>query len=175
MTPSMPLTVPEEAECGFDELFHSYYGRLAKLLYRVTGDMGRAEEMASEAFWRLHHKPPPARENILGWLYRTGVRLALDQIKQERRRARYEALVGMFGSPVNPETALEETQRRSRIRQTLAALKPEQVALLLLRSEGFSYAELAASLDLKPASIGTLLARAEKAFRKEYVNRYGEC
>ena len=102
-----------------------------------------------------------------GWLYRTGTRdLALDQIKRERRRARYEALVGMFGSTVNPETAIEETQRRNRIRQTLAALRPEQVGLILLRSEGFSYAELAAALDLKPSSVGTFWLVRKQPFER---------
>jgi RNA polymerase sigma-70 factor (ECF subfamily) len=46
--------------------------------------------------------------------------------------------------------------------------------MLLLRSEGLSYAELAAALDLNPASVGTLLTRAGQAFKKEYVIRYGE-
>ena len=35
---------------------------------------------------------------------------------------------------------------------------------------GFS---LAAALELNPASIGTLLTRAQDAFRKEYIKRYG--
>ena len=63
MTPSIPLTVPEEAECAFDELFHSYYGRLAKLLYRVTGDIGRAEEMAVRALLAgcITGRLPPAK------------------------------------------------------------------------------------------------------------------
>jgi RNA polymerase sigma-70 factor (ECF subfamily) len=45
--------------------------------------------------------------------------------------------------------------------------------MLLLRSHGFSYGELASILDLNSASVGTLLSRAQQAFRKEYVKRYG--
>jgi RNA polymerase sigma-70 factor (ECF subfamily) len=37
-----------------------------------------------------------------------------------------------------------------------------------------TYAELAAALNLNPASVGALLARAGQAFKKEYVKRYGE-
>jgi RNA polymerase sigma factor (sigma-70 family) len=174
MTPTLPLTVPHEAECGFDALFRSYFGRLARLLFRVTGDIGRAEDVAAEAFWRLHRRPPLTTENLEGWLYRTGLRIALDQLKSERRRARYEALVGLFHSAIAPEAIVEEREKRTRIRQTLGALKTEQVALLLLRSEGFTYAEIAAALNLKLTSVGALLARAEARFRKEYVKRYGE-
>ena len=46
--------------------------------------------------------------------------------------------------------------------------------MLLLRSEDLSYEELASALDLNPASVGTLLSRAQEAFRKEYIEKYGE-
>lgn len=164
----------EEAARDFDSLFHAYYQRLARLLYRVTGETGRAEEVAAEAFWRLFRKPPPQKINLEGWLYRTGVRLALDRLKMERRRARYEALAAVFGITANPQQALEQNEERMRIKQTFAALKPEQTTLILLRGEGLSYAEIAAALNLRPASVGVALARAEQAFRKEYVKRYGQ-
>ena len=56
----------------------------------------------------------------------------------------------------------------------LAVIQPRQAELLVLRSQGLSYDELAGALDLKPASIGTFLIRAEQAFRKEYIKRYGQ-
>jgi DNA-directed RNA polymerase specialized sigma24 family protein len=55
------MTAHQEATGDLETLFNTYYGRLARLLYRVTGDMGRAEEVAAEACWRLHRKPPPAK------------------------------------------------------------------------------------------------------------------
>ncbi len=168
------MSVSGEAAPGFDELFTAYYARLARLLYRVTGYAGRAEAVAAEAFWRLHRKPPPTKTNLEGWLYRTGLRLALDHRKMERRRARYEALASIFGIGRMPDRTFETGAEQERVRQALAALKSEQVTLILLRNEGLSYGELAAALNLNPASVGTLLARAEQAFRKEYVKRYGQ-
>ena len=91
------VTVPKEASRDFHALFATGYRRLARLLFRVTGDFGRAEEVASEAFWRLHCKRLAIETNVEGWLYRTGLRLALDQVKKDRRRARYEALGSVFG------------------------------------------------------------------------------
>jgi RNA polymerase sigma-70 factor (ECF subfamily) len=101
------------------------------------------------------------------------LRLALDQLKKDRRRARYEALGSVFGFAATPHQVLEQTEERTRVRQALGALKTDQVALILLRAEGLSYAELAAALRLNPGSFGTLLARAEEAFRKECVHFYG--
>lgn len=170
----IPMDLPAETDRAFEELFNAYYPRLARLLYRATGDIDRAEELATEAFWRLHHKPPPSKSNVEGWLYRTGLRLALDQLKKERRRVRYESLASMFGAVITPEQAIEKDQERNRVRQTLAALKPEHASSLLLRSEGFSYAEIAEALNVNQASTGVMLARAEQAFRKEFVRRYGQ-
>jgi RNA polymerase sigma-70 factor (ECF subfamily) len=170
---SLPASVPRVA-CDFDALFTAYYRRLTRLLYRVTGDTTRAEEFAAEAFWRLYDKPPKDAANIEGWLYRTGLRLALDHLKKERRRARYEALALLFGVLPSPHQKVELQEKQARVRQVLASIKPIQAAMLLLRSEGLSYAEMAAVLNLNPASVGTLLARAGQSFKKEYVIRYGE-
>src|SRR5262245_33113906 len=170
---SLPTSVPNVA-CDFDALFTAYYRRLSRLLYRATGDTARAEEFAAEAFWRLYDKPPKDATNIEGWLYRTGLHLALDYLKKERRRARYEALAILFGFASDPHRAVEQQEEQTRVRRVLGSLKPAQAAMLLLRSEGLSYAELAAALNLNPASVGTLLTRAGQAFKKEYVKRYGE-
>jgi RNA polymerase sigma factor (sigma-70 family) len=120
---SLPTSVPSVAG-NFDALFTAYYRRLTRLLYRATGDTGRAEEFAAEAFWRLYDKPPSEATNIEGWLYRTGLRLALDYLKQERRRACSEALAHLFGVAPNPHQAVEQQEKQARVRQVLAALKP---------------------------------------------------
>jgi DNA-directed RNA polymerase specialized sigma24 family protein len=73
---SLPTNVAN-VECDFDALFTAYYCRLARLLYRATGDIARAEEFAAEAFWRLYDKPPKEATNIEGWLYRTGLKRTL--------------------------------------------------------------------------------------------------
>jgi RNA polymerase sigma-70 factor (ECF subfamily) len=60
------------------------------------------------------------------------------------------------------------------LRRALAALKTEQAYLLILRSEGHSLNDIATLLGLNPNSVGTLLARADAALRKEYLKRYGK-
>jgi RNA polymerase sigma-70 factor (ECF subfamily) len=172
--PSYVTTEIGDSSREFDEFFVANYARLARLFRRVVGDPGQAEELAAEAFWRLHRKPPASDHNLIGWLYRTGLRLALDSLKKQKRRAHYEALGTVSRTVHGPDETLERRESRDRVRQVLAALKPDHAALLLLRSDGFSLGELAAMLNLNPGSVGTFLARAEIAFRKEYVTRYGE-
>jgi 2-iminoacetate synthase ThiH len=47
-------------------------------------------------------------------------------------------------------------------------MRSSHATLLMLRAEGLSYQELAATLRLHPASVGTMLARAEEKFKREY-------
>jgi RNA polymerase sigma-70 factor (ECF subfamily) len=54
------------------------------------------------------------------------------------------------------------------VRAALARLPQRQAQLLLLRQMGLSYAECADACDVAPGSVGTMLARAAAAFRKEY-------
>jgi RNA polymerase sigma-70 factor (ECF subfamily) len=74
------------------------------------------------------------------------------------------------------ESALEDllsAERQARVREALAALKPRDAQLLLLRSGDLSYREIAAALGVAAGSVGTLLARAEAGFEREYRSRYG--
>jgi RNA polymerase sigma-70 factor (ECF subfamily) len=170
----MPLTRKSESADRFDKLFAAHYSTLTRLIYRVVGDTGSAEELAAEAFWKLHCKPPASDHNLAGWLCRTGLRLALDSLKMRKRRTHYEAMAPAPVSASGPEEALQLRQRQDRVRQVLAALKPDQAAMLVLRSEGYTLGEIASLLQINPNSIGTMLARADAACRKEYVKRYGE-
>ncbi len=81
----------EQATSGFDALFRAHYRRLARILYRIVGQTDLAEELAAEAFWKLHQRRPAHLANAEGWLCRTGVRLALDALRKGKRRAHYES------------------------------------------------------------------------------------
>jgi RNA polymerase sigma factor (sigma-70 family) len=164
----------------FEELFLSTYPRLVYLLRRMLGDSGRAEEIANEAFLKLHNTvlPPSARANVPGWLYRTAMNLGIDDLRARTRHTRVaqEASKAVSASS-QPETGLQallraETQQR--VRLALSKIKPEWAQILLLRASGYSYKEIASHLDLSSASVGTLLIRAEAGFEKCYLELFGE-
>jgi RNA polymerase sigma-70 factor (ECF subfamily) len=67
-----------------------------------------------------------------------------------------------------PDRLVEGTDERERVRAAIDQLGERERQLLLLRAEGYGYRELAAALDLHEASVGTLLARAKRAFREAY-------
>jgi RNA polymerase sigma-70 factor (ECF subfamily) len=157
----------------FEAFFHAHYERIARVLARVVGDSGRAEDLAAEALWKLWRTPAAHGESAGGWLYRTAVRMGLNELRSGRRRLRYEALSDGPADSLTPEEAHAAEEERRQVRRILAALEERQAELLILRSSGLSYDEVASALGLHPASVGTLISRAQQAFRKEYVKQYG--
>lgn len=158
----------------YETIFRTNYRRVARVIFRVIQDPSRAEELAVDVFCRLWQHPSAQGTQCAGWLYRTATREALDELRRRARREKYESWFGVRRPSGDPEAARQASEARTRIRTVLARLRPQDAQLVTLRAEGFSYDEIANVLDLNPVSIGTMLRRAQEAFRKEYVKRYGE-
>jgi RNA polymerase sigma-70 factor (ECF subfamily) len=172
------MTVRESSSEHWDEaefraVFLQHYARIVAILVRLLGDLSYAEEEASDALWRLYRQPALQVDgNVGGWLYRTATNLGIDALRASRRRRQYEEACGAAenergaGGPL--ADLLREEQCR-RVRAVLASIKPTQAQLLILRSSGLSYKELAEALNAKMSGIGTMLNRAEEEFRKRYL------
>lgn len=163
----------------FDSLFLAHYQSVFRLAYRIARTREEAEDLAQEAFLRLHRSPHLWKAggdgtHIRAWLYRVVTNLAYNSLRDRSRRERREDIVALHGveAAESTETLAEREEQRREVQQALAALPQRQMQLLLLRHAGLSYRELAEALDLAPGSIGTLLSRAEKAFADIY--RLGE-
>jgi RNA polymerase sigma-70 factor, ECF subfamily len=163
----------EEPAFDFELVFHAQYERIARVIAKVVRDPARAEELAVEVFWKLWRNPHAQCDTVNGWLYRTALRMGLDELKKHARREKYERLFGWPWAVKNPEELHSAAQEQDRVRAVLTSLHPRQSELLLLRSDGLSYQDIAQTLELNPASVGTLISRAQESFRKEYVKRYG--
>ena len=165
----------ESANAEFEDVFRVHYPRIARVIARIVHDPGRAEELAADVFWKYLHGSRAHDENPGGWLYRTAVRKGLDELRRQQRQEKYRPLLSFLGiAPApSPEQLHAATQDQQQVRTVLAVLKHRDSELLILRSEGLSYQEIAGVLRLNEKSMGTLLRRAQEAFRKEYVNRYG--
>ena len=151
---------------------------------RVTGDADAAGDVAQEVFVQLYRKPPLDEGVALrAWLYRVALNRGYNALRADRRRRTREDTVA--GDPTStfsadgtgPSGALEEVvnraEERDAVRRALLHLPERQRDCLVLRAEGLSYAEIAASVGVAPGSVGTILARAERAFKTEFLATRG--
>ena len=157
----------------FERLFLEEYPKVVAIAYRVLADRSAAEDVAQDVFIQFHRRVSPGDERAAGWLHAAAVHSALNVIRGQRRRAQREtahAVDPAQPTGANPERLVVEAESRREVRQALRKLPQRTAALLMLRYSGLSYAEVATALGLKVGNVGTLLRRAEDAFRKE-VNR----
>lgn len=155
----------------FDDLFRRHYPALFRYLVRLTGDADAAEDIAQEAFVRLLRRPLPEPE-ARPWLYTVATNLVRDQARKTVRRERIlQAIPAGPALAPAPDEDVERRERVESVRAVLAQLPERDRTLLLMREEGFSYAEMARVVGVAPTSVGTLLARALRRFASAYETR----
>ncbi|HEY0737544.1 MAG TPA: sigma-70 family RNA polymerase sigma factor [Herpetosiphonaceae bacterium] len=157
-------------EAAFETLFMRYYTQVYRVLYRLTGTREAAEDLAQETFLTLYDNPPRLAwgTTLAAWLCRVALNRGYNALRGERRAALRIEQATEAPRESDPQAEALRAEERSRVRAILERLPERQSKLLLLRHAGLSYAEIAAVLDVAPGSIGTLLARAERAFAVAY-------
>lgn len=153
-----------------DPALAAHRPRLVALAGRVAG--ADAEDVVQEAFLKLASDPVRNRPTVeaAAWLRRVSLNLAINRRRDvDRWRARGErGEAGRPGEPDEPESFLIRREEQELVRSVLDTLSERHQAVLHLRYCGYSYAEIAAVLEIPVSSVGTTLARAEQAFRAAY-------
>ena len=163
----------------FVALFRERYRGLYGLAYRLLGDHGEAEDVVQETFLKLDGHPVLERpdEEVAAWLRRVGLNTAYNRLRGQRRASdrldragRAERADDEVDTAATPLMDVLRAEQQRAVRQALASLPERQRACLLLRHAGYTYAEIAATLDLAVGSVGVLLGRGERAFRDAYLD-----
>lgn len=176
-------SVPNEIETtvtprlGFDEAFTLHHRAVFRTARSLVRDVGLAEDVTQEVFLRLyrHMDSTPGGEALRPWLLRVTINVARNALRgQNRSTAREEEFAkratheGWFTAA--PE---EEYERRAEIeeaRRALDKIKEPMRSCLMLKQQGLSYREIAATLSINETNVGSLIARG----RKEFVRVYGK-
>jgi RNA polymerase sigma factor (sigma-70 family) len=160
--------MPAGFDHAFEQLFDNEFARVFRYLDRLSGEPDLAADLAQEAFIRLYRRGSMP-ERPVPWLVTVAMNLFRNVRTSQVRRARLLAGARVEMTVADPPGLPDRDENDSvRVRNALSALSEREQELLLLRAEGYSYRDLAAALQLHEASIGTLLARAKRAFREAY-------
>ena len=169
-------------ESGFEEIVREHTGKLVGLAWRLVGTREDAEELAQEAFLRLHRSLPDFRgdSHIGTWLYRTTTRLAIDFLRRERIKRKVFFFRQDNDSPDPVELASDSRQTPGEIFQTQEAMRSlrknlqnlssrQQVVFMLRHYEGLALKEIAEHLGLETGTVKAHLHRAVTQLRKDLV------
>lgn len=162
---------------AFETLFKRYYSHVYAVSLRVLGSPEDAEELTLDVFLKLYERPAERLEDgtLGGWLYRTALNAAFNSLRSRKRRLGWWnrlAVLQRSDPPAgeNPSEAVERNSDIAAVRSALARLPEKQRNALVLRSHGFQYREIASALNISASSVGTILARGERALRRQLEN-----
>ncbi len=161
---------------SFRRIFDEQYSFICRLVTGIVCDAAAAEDVAQEVFVTLYRNPPRESTNLRGWLTTVAVNTALNHLRKEKARIRREAGAAGLDRSADQGAPLEElTQAEAGelTRKALGSLDPRDRAVLLLKSSGMSYREIAQAVNVRETSVGTIIARARFAFKAAYAGLGG--
>jgi RNA polymerase sigma-70 factor (ECF subfamily) len=153
---------------AFVVLFERYAGRIKAFAMRSGAAAADAEEIAQDvmvAIWRRAASYDPARAAAATWIYAMARNRRIDMIRRARRPVP-DPDDPLWRPDPEPDglDLVSQAERERRVRDSLAALAPEQRAVLAAAFyDGLSHAEIALAQGVP---LGTVKSRLRLAFRR---------
>jgi len=158
---------------AFEILMRKYYPRILNLIYRFLGNRQLAEDLAQDVFMKVYksaHRYRP-RSQFQTWLYTIAKNTSLNELRRNRRQmvSIDEPLASdaqglkkeIFDPRANPAREFLQKEKKKLIRAAIDDLPDNQrMAVILRRYENFSYADIAATLNVTDKAVKSLLSRA---------------
>ncbi len=162
------LQLEQDVTQSFEQFRESVY----RYLMLIIGNPSEAEEITQEVFFALYRYLRSGRkiENLRGWIFRVAHNLALNQKASAEHLVALELIpwnerceLREDPSPSPEESALQQEQFRS----ALERLPVQQRECLMLRAEGFRYAETAEILGISIANVAQSLRRGIRKLMRD--------
>ncbi len=166
---------------AFDLLFRRHQGRVRLICLRYVSDDVVADDLVQETFFHLLRALDRIDQtfNVAGWINRIAANVCQDELRRRSRRAAHhdtgdpEEQMLQLADPDTrgePERALELAHLRQLVWDVAKKLPERQRMVLTLRElQGLSYASIARVMNISEAAVETLLHRARRRFREEYM------
>ncbi len=166
---------------AFEVLVTLYEPRIRRMIYGMTHDAQLAQDLCQETFlsaYRALARMDGEQLHFAPWLYR----IALNQVRSEWRRRKHVTLLPLSARASNAEDADElgelfllrdepfedRVLERELVKRVLAQLPANSAACLLLDAEGYTYQEIADTLQDSVSAVRSRLSRARQAFQQLY-------
>jgi RNA polymerase sigma-70 factor, ECF subfamily len=179
------LRVRDGDTTAFRQLFARHADPVVNFATRFVTNRDRAEELVQDAFFQIFRarKRYEPRARFATFLYRVVTNLCLNELRRFEYQGKLEPLEGNPGPEGEPTRELPDEgavtahetlvgrEAAGRIQAVLDRLPMSQkTALLLSRVEGFSYQEVADTLETSVSAVKSLIFRATQTLREELAD-----
>ncbi|HYB96129.1 MAG TPA: sigma-70 family RNA polymerase sigma factor [Vicinamibacterales bacterium] len=163
-------------ESAFRELVDQYKGLVLALIARSVSNRARAEELAQEAFLKVHKGLPYFRgeSRLSTWIYRIVINvIAGERPELATRSLDEEPARGGRIEPAADDRAFGDLVMKDRLQKAIERLPlPYQVLINGHYLKGLRYEELAEALNLPMGTVKTHLHRAKRQLRHLLETEY---
>ena len=181
------LAFQQGNKLAFEELMRHYYPRILNFIYRFVGHQSTAEDLAQEVFMRVFNSASGYRpkSRFQTWIYTIAKNVALNDLRRssrltysldepaERDNKIYNSDMDGVGEDT-PDEKMIQKEKAVRVRSAISELPENQrVAIILRRYEEFSYAEIAATLNVSEKAVKSLLSRAMQNLKNRLAGEVG--
>lgn len=154
---------------AFSELIVMHYQGVINVVFRMTGEISLAEDVAQETFikiWTKLHTYRPIG-TFRSWVYRIANNTALDELRKRKDEVDIDELP-LRASGNGIEQSVIHQQQAEVVRKAVLALPAASRSVLVLREyEGFSYQEISNSLEIPLGTVMSRLAYARRKLKQE--------
>jgi RNA polymerase sigma-70 factor, ECF subfamily len=153
----------EAVEAAYGAFSTEIRGRLLGLVR----DPAEAEDLAQEAFLRLHREAAAGRlpDNPRAWLHRVAGNLATSRGRRLKVAVRYAPRLASGAGPSTPEEIALRHDGEARLAVALTGLAPHERRVLLLAAAGLTGQEIGWRIGRTEVATRTLLCRARSRLR----------
>ena len=150
------------------EIVRRHLPRMVGLARRMLGDAAEAEDVAQEVFlrvWKHAAGWKPGQAKFETWMHRVAMNLCLDRLRRAGRNAG-EVPPDAVDARASATRALDDRQRRERVRDALQELPERQrAALVLCYYQDRTNIEAAEILGVSVDALESLLSRARRTLK----------
>jgi RNA polymerase sigma-70 factor (ECF subfamily) len=149
-------------------LYEAHVDRVFRLVYRMAGDLDRAQDWVQETFIRAFDRLAGFRgESALGtWLCSIAISVSLNGLRQVRRAREREVALDDAGA-IGHHPRLADPDLRTRLDQAIDALPDGYRAVFVMHDvEGYTHDEIARTLGVQPGTSKAQLFRARARLRE---------
>ncbi|MDO5425558.1 MAG: RNA polymerase sigma factor [Eubacteriales bacterium] len=153
-----------------EEIYRTYSPQLYRYLCSLTHSPADAEDLLSETFLRALTKLPGFRgdSSVRTWLFAIARNVWLEHIRKTRDTLGMEELMEAYVE----DCVLEDVSAgilMARVRECLAGMEERTRRIVQMRSEGYSYEEIGAELQITASSARVIEHRARKKLREQLI------
>ena len=160
------------ARAAIAALYETHFERVARYIAVRIGEMGEAEDLASEVFVRALRSAETYRETgapMEAWIFKIAHNIVVDHLRKRSRRPAsvpIEEAAPLAAKEGNPAAALERKQEIEEVRAAISQLNEAQQRVLALRFGGeLSSEEVARLLGKKPGAVREMQSAAVTKLR----------